>query len=254
MITCPREGPEYMTDTLKSLLWAGWPEVTIFAEPGSPEPTEAPAPWNPKYTMVRRRKQFGDWTNWATGLYELLLTEPDTDYFMMLEDDIAFCKDVRDYLDYALPLLGDFATVSFYTPEKYNRTIHGFHNECRDWKTWTTQTVIMTREGASDFFAFKPTQEHRFQNVFDPSFTGWGCRNPQNSCKDAILGKWAYAKQLPMYFHSPSLAQHTGTTSTLRDESMPGDHLSDTFLGEDVSVKDWAGKDVDIRRFRDIPI
>lgn len=250
VVTAPRpHGVSYLPACLQSLQSAGWTDIVIFAEP------DAPIPHNFTGDVVCRRKQFGDWTNWATGLYELLFSEPDADYFLMLEDDTVVCRASRLYLESTVPLLNEFASVSIYTPAIYHRKrIWGYHNCCRGWLTWTTNTVLMTKDKVMTFFSDTDTLRHRFENIFDPNFKNWGCTgDPKNSVKDAVLGKWAYKNRLPMYFHTPSLAEHLGVASTVMKDTvdMRGRQSRD-FVGEEADLEFL--RTPEIRRFTKIPL
>ena len=226
--TAPRAKHEYLSKTVLALKKSGWDNIVVFAEPGSPVSYE--------YCVVHRRKNYGDWTNWATGFYELLLSEPDTDYFFMLEDDCLVCSGLKKYLELTIPMLGDFATVSPYCPRIYQSHITGYHNKCVGWKTVSTVATIMTRAAAIHFFADSDVQRHRFQHIFpvEAEAINWGVQvDPRNSVKDAVIGLWAYKNLLPMFYHSPSLVQHIGEISTLGDIPMNEDREACDFVGED---------------------
>lgn len=232
IITAPRTvGLAYLPRTLASLKRTGWENPVIFAEPGSPIPN------NLQMDVVHRRHTYGDWTNWATGLFELLLSEPDTDYFMMVEDDVVFAQSVRIYIEGYLSQLEPFGSLSLYCPNQYQRTGPAFSNRCDGWNTCTTQTVIMSKNSVISFFAYHKTVRHRFEHVFDSpkEEIPWGVRvNPCNSVKDSIIGTWAKDHHLPVFFHHPSLAQHIGTDSTLGCDH----HYADDFVGEDI-IPEW---------------
>lgn len=228
LITAPRKQGYYLDQTLKSLITAGWNEVIVFAEPGSVIPNWFHGP------VVHRWKQFGDWCNWGTALYELLLSCPETDFFFMIEDDGLVCKGAKDYLEQTLPTLEDFGTVSIYCPGRYHKDgFCGFHDECRGALTWSTLTVIMSRKGVRSFFSDPDVQKHRFENIF-PQNISWGFDvDPKNSAKDALLGQWALKNRLPMFYHTPSLAAHIGVHSTLSDKETTWENLAKDFVGEE---------------------
>ena len=225
VITAPRQKGYYLDRTLESLKNAGW-EAVVFAEPGS----IVPSSWQ----TVSRRKQFGDWSNWACGLYELLLTEPESDYFFMAEDDVVLWNGSKKYLEQWLPLLEPFGAVSIYCPQQYyQKKFVGFHNECHDWRTCTTQTVIMSRDSVISFFSDPLVQRHRFEHTLPipAEKVPWGVEvDPKNSVKDAVIGMWAARNKLPIYFHSPSLGQHIGEHSTLTSKAA---HTATDFVDED---------------------
>lgn len=260
IITAPRPQGFYLDVTISTLKRAGWSDITVFAEPGSIIP-------DGDITVVHRRKTYGDWTNWATALYDLLLSEPDTDYFFILEDDAEICPGAKSYVEYALPQLEPFAFLSIYTPCKYYKPnrFRMFHNECDGICTWSTTTVIMSRNSVIKFFSDEQVQRHRFSDLdlvnasnFKASF-GRGRTSVTdcvgNTVKDAVLGRWAGKNGLPVYFHTPSLAEHTGYHSTLTDDFATMENLrkSKDFVG-DLDVSQWVGQDFAIRKSQGISI
>lgn len=245
IITAPRETDNYLPTTLESLKNCGFENPVVFAEPGSQVPANT--------TVVYRRKKFGDWTNWATGLYELLLSEPDTDLFLMTEDDAIFCHEFKIYIEYAIQDLKDFGSISLYTPSTFRRcNFRGFHNGLKGMETWSTVTVIMTRDKVISFFSDADVQKHRFENIFGVNEKFWRCprTDPKNSIKDAVIGKWAFKNNLPIYYHTPSLAEHIGKYSTLTDQlsEVSNGRMSYDFVGEKFSLKPWLENPVEIRK------
>ena len=238
VVTSPRKTGYYLDQTLRSLKNAGFDDMVIFAEPNSiiPETFEG--------HVVSRRKQYGDWTNWASGLYELFLSEPDAEYYLMVEDDCLWCKNTKSYLDYSLPKLPKFAYASLYTPKDYHYpNMRGFHNVYRGRDTWSTVTVVISRDSVSDFLGHPKTMSHR---------TDFYGSKHENSSKDCVLASWAGQKYLPIYFHSPSLAEHIGVHSTLvwsedHDYDETNYPQSKDFLGEQKDVSEWVDEPLTIR-------
>ena len=260
IITAPRPQGFYLDATINTLKRAGWKDMTVFAEPSSTIP-------DGDITVVRRRKTYGDWTNWATALYDLLLSEPDTGYFFMLEDDAEICPGARAYVEYALPQLGTFGFLSIYTPCKYHKPnrFRMFHNECAGICTWSTITVIMSKDAVIKFFSDEQVQRHRFSdldlvnaNNFRASY-GRGRTSVTdcvgNTVKDAVLGRWADKHHLPVFFHTPSLTEHTGYHSTLTDDFATIENLrrSKDFVG-DLDVSQWVGETIIVKQHQGISI
>ena len=245
VITTPREHGYFLDKTLRSMQGAGLPSPVIFAEPNSPIPDEFQG------DVVFRRKQYGDWTNWASGLYELFLSEPETDYFLMVEDDCLFCKNLVEYLEYAIPLLPEFAYISLYTGNKFHRPkIRGFHNEARGWDTWSTVAILLEHKRIENFLGNIDVMRHRKESLGSIH---------DNTSKDCVMGRWAKTLNLPIYYHSPSLTEHIGWDSTLlwsvnkgyTDDDYPH---SEDFVGEYFDASQWVGEPPDIRNNRAITL
>lgn len=246
--TAPRTKGYYLDQTLRSLANSGWENIVVFAEPNSPIPE------NFTGSVVYRRKQYGDWTNWALGLFELFLSEPDTDYFFMAEDDALICRGAKTYLEQVIPKLGDFGSLSLYTPSKYCRKGRGFFDCCEGSQTWSTVTVIMPHDSVLRFFADSEVQRHRFQDLFkiqDSPTTphaSYGRGHTSlidtvgNTVKDVVLGTWASKHKLPIYYHVPALAEHIGYYSTLTDDVSDASNgrMTSDFVGEEADLEGWA--------------
>lgn len=247
VITAPREQESYIAHSVESLTKAGFGDLVVFAEPGSFIPQSF------KGHVVHRPKRYGDWTNWATALYELLLSNPDTDYFLMCEDDAVVCHGCKAYLEYTIPQLGEFGSISLYTPSIYSRKrFRGFHNELQGHRTWSTVTVIMSRDKVIQFFSDPQVQLHRFENTFDKPDGYWRCEktDPKNSLKDAVIGRWASSIGLPIYYHTPSLAEHIGNHSTLtdRESTIDNGRRSRDFVGLEYDLTPWLSEPVNVRK------
>jgi hypothetical protein len=256
--TAPRDRGYYLDQTLKSLSRAGFDDPVVFAEPGSIIPSDFRGHVN------YRRKKYGDWTNWASGLYELFLSEPETDFFLMLEDDALLCMGLRDYLNYCLPNLKDFASLNLYTSSKYfcPKRPRMFHNECQGKRTWSTVAVVMSQNSVLNFFADLDVQKHRFFDIFEVQQGFWNTNSSYgmgrssvidcvgNTIKDAVIGQWAEKLSLPIFYHTPCLVEHIGEFSTLTDDVSNPDNgrMSLDFVGENFDARSWIGEPLKIRR------
>lgn len=225
LITAPRKGEPTVQRTLESLKKAGWDDVVVFAEPGAPVEHNK---------VVRRPDRYGDFTNWFTGLVELIISHPRHKYIMMLEDDVVLVRNLRQYLDLRLPKLTPFASASVFCPSYFTRyTDDLWERKYEGEFTLGTQTVCMTREMALEFISDRDVVRHRSSGVV--YFT-----NPsENTAKDIVIGVWAQKRNLPVCYHNPSLAQHIGDNSTLRSYYWKAAQLSaQDFVGEDFDALD----------------
>jgi hypothetical protein len=201
----PRSSDSYLKHTIESVA-SNFQDVHVFAEPLLENPGGV--------ILHRHGEQFGDWSNWLCGLFSLIAIRPKTDYFLMLEDDVSLCKNLEYYLEGLIPQIGKFAALSIYTPRRYARNYGRYvHNECHGIQTWGSQALVFGRHEAVRFLSSPEVLLHR---SYGDNYQG---RDISNARKDAIIGLWADRENLPLYFHSPSLVQHTGLISSLGNES-----------------------------------
>jgi hypothetical protein len=223
--TCPRkDGSSFVFTAVEQIQKAGWQDVTIFAEPASPVP--------PDQKVAFRPQRYGDWTNWIVGLFELFISNPFSDFFVMFEDDIVMCRNIRSYLEYAIPFLGNFGIISLYTPAKYHRKYlqvrNIFHDEKNQgYQVWGSQAIVLSRESARRLFASDLILLYRHHGYGD-----------DNAHKDVALGQWAMYSRMPYFYHTPSLVEHTGLDSLIGSEP----HKSLDFVGETFDAASWIGE------------
>jgi hypothetical protein len=203
VVTAPR-AESYIATTLQSIKNGGWDDFTVFAEPGTKINADK---------IVIRPTVYGDWSNWYCALSELAQTNPNADYLLMFEDDCIMCQNVRQYLEIVVPKLDEFAALSFYTPAFYNRfsTENMFNKEFEGSRTLGTVTVCMKMNTALDFISDPEISKRRFLS----RSSTMAAQDWSNTAKDVFLGLWAKRKGLPIYYHTPSLAQHIGQKTTL---------------------------------------
>ena len=69
--------------------------------------------------LVRRAAPLGVIGNWLLGLSELLVREPAADAYLMVQDDVVFCRNVRGYLERTLWPAQRVGLASVYRPGVY---------------------------------------------------------------------------------------------------------------------------------------
>jgi hypothetical protein len=129
----------------------------------------------------------------------------------------------------------------------------------------------MSHHGVLNFFSDADVQKHRFFDIFKVGPKYWGGHNGQgsygtgytsiidtvgNTIKDAVIGQWAEKNDLPIFYHTPALAEHIGVHSTLTDDLSTSENsrMSKDFVGEDFDVSAWLEEPIKIRRFREPPL
>lgn len=212
--TCPRPGadPIRMLDRLAA---AGWENPIVFGEPGTPQ--------LPGHDQITWPTRAGDWAGWLSAVSYLRATRPQADFYAMFEDDIALCRNVRPYLDRWLSRLPDWGAISLYVPDIYHRRL-GFRpilveqGRRNGWMLWGAQALVFSRDSlttllrSDDAFNYRNRPEGR-----------------NNTNKDCVVGRWAAADQVNIYYHGPSLVQHLNLPSLI--SSVP--HQAADFPGPD---------------------
>ena len=212
----PRE-EQYHTKTINSTMRTGWDSPTIFAEPETKISN-----LHEDLSIIRREEKYGAWKNFYNSLKELVDMNPVADAYVMIQDDVIFCRGVRVFLENVLWPDKNTGFVSVFTPSHYTESPAGFYKRNMGGVLWMAQTIIMPPESARGFL------EH-------PIATGHtGDKNIDNR-----LGLWASRVSRPPYYFSPSLAQHIGVKSTLWNNNLnqaAGRKSASDFVGEDYDI------------------
>lgn len=196
-VTTARRERETLERTLTSLAKAGWTETRLFAEPESPIP-----PGFAHLAITRHDRPLGAWPNFFLGLSELALREPHADAYFMLQDDVVFCTNLRAYLERSLWPAERLAIVSPYCSADYASEAAHWRPVEAGWNLIGALTCIFPNAAARSLLSFARAVSFRQRGPFE------GRRNV-----DSVIGAWAKHHNLPVYFHSPSLALHVGETS-----------------------------------------
>lgn len=203
--TAPRLQPTLAT-CYDSVRDAGWAvdDIWVFAEPG----TEVPD------SVVRctlRQQTLGCWPNFYLGACELLLSRPQAEFFLLLEDDAQLFPGagsclLRDYLtQLCRSQLASFALLTLYATE--HRPITPTLLALRHgWAHSGNVAFVIAREPLRRLLTAPAVVAHRLDQ---DAWTG-------TRLNDAVVGRWADTQEnKPIGLHVPSLAQHIGATSTL---------------------------------------
>jgi GR25 family glycosyltransferase involved in LPS biosynthesis len=196
VLTTARPTPT-LDRTLASLEKAGWPEPIIYTD-------QPPS---------------GHWPAWRAALRAAFNADTWADAFMVVEDDIVFCKGLRAYLSGCLwPEQPErIALVSPYCHAAYVSQQRPWHMEGRGFYLAGSQCWI-----------FPPASARTILTELADT--------PPEHYADWIIGEWAAKKALHVWYHCPSLAQHIGVgNSTLGSPDGTIFHADD-FVGEDYSL------------------
>ncbi len=229
MTTAPRSEAT-LNRALRSLRKAGWTEhVHLFAEAGT-RTWSARLISGPVAVIHRNGPALGAWPNFFLGLQELYLRQPDADAYLMVQDDVIFCRGLRDYLEERLwPKGAVVGVVSLHTPGHLaaEKSAGFFHAEL-GWQAWGAQALIFPNAAARTFLSDPKVVAHRQKGILD------GTKNV-----DSVIGDWCVRTKHHFWMHAPSLAEHVGATSTLWPGlGLDGRRSSADFPGENVRILD----------------
>jgi hypothetical protein len=214
MTTAPRRTPTLET-SLDYLRRAGWSNVrlAVYGMAGLPPTTSIEH-------VSLREPALGAWPNFYMTLLELVLSKPDADAVMLLQDDVQFydCENVREYLDSRLWPAGPPGIVSLYCSAAYTRETPRWTTADGRWE-WGVLGFVFPKELAQRFVCDPQVLQHRS--------TDRGLR-----FIDDVIGEWAERNEIPIWYPSPSLVQHIGDTSTVwPGVPAEGYRRADSFVG-----------------------
>ena len=232
--TAPRRKPT-LAKTLQSLSAAGWPEVTIFAEPG----TRIPQAFR-RQKLVRRQETLGAWPNFLLGLMELHLARPDADAYFMVQDDALFVRHARDYLESSLWPSHRTGVVSLHTPSHHvpeDDSTSGFFKRDVGWGAWGAMAFVFPNAAVRALLRHPAVVNHRNRGL------GEGKCNV-----DSVVGHWCNLAGFDFFLHRPSLTQHIGLTTTLwSHDSLEGRRSASDFPGDGFDARELIARSTNPR-------
>lgn len=199
VLTCARERM-LLADTVLSLVEAGWDRGVIHVDGRMDLPRGLVGDWE----MVVSEKRLGAWDSWYLTMLVLVSRFPDADVYMICEDDLLLSRGLREYLESSLWPSDDVAFCSPYCPGIYGEGKRGwFRIEGKSLDTLT----------GSLCYLFPPDSIRMFLEDMG------GVEASRNV--DFLHGKWALKRGRSVWYHKPSLIQHTGIgASTLGNEDV----------------------------------
>lgn len=202
VLTSPRRQPTLDT-TLDSLSRAGWSTPYLFMDG-----TVRVPPRFAHLPGVLREPRVGCWPNSYLALAELLMRHPDADAYLLAQDDVRFydAEPLREYLEQVLWPTKGRCLVSLYCPSIYSAPAFAWQAIAQPW-TLGAQALVFPRGVAQDLLLDRAVCNHRWK--------GWREGRQGLANTDVVIGKWAWRKQIPIWYPTPSLVQHIGVKSTL---------------------------------------
>lgn len=160
----------------------------------------------------------GNAGNWMLGMIELYIREPFADRYAMFEDDLVACRRLREYLEACpYPPRGYWNLYTFPQNQRLSKGLGWFPSNQRGRGA---VALVFNRESLSAMFTTpylvsRPHSERR----------AW-------HCVDGVIVEALKGVGWKEYCHDPSLVQHTGTMSVLKNAKCPHP-AAESFRGED---------------------
>jgi len=172
----------------------------------------------PTPIVVSDTTKTGSWPTWFAALQRLLTTHPGAIGYLIVQDDVVFCRNLRSYLERTLWPSETTALCSPFCPASYRRKDAGWHRENHGWNLVAAQC-----------WAIPPATARKMVTELAgiASF----------SRVDAIVGRWAQSAGLDCWYHTPSLAQHVGLQNSALGDNIVSDlREAADFVGEEYSA------------------
>ncbi len=184
-----------MGSTLRSLHAAGFHQLFLFAEPGSPIPPEARG-----HEVEIHDRCLGNFTSFYNALASLYRRAPGALGVLLFQDDIEVAAGLKAWCDAELFRPGH-GLVSLFTPRVHVDLRPGWRVLSPGYfRIWGGQALAFRRDVLEQFLT-------------DPQVL----REIQSgqAGDDAVVSGWATRRSLGIAFHTPSLVQHVGRVSAL---------------------------------------
>ena len=197
VLTAPRPRSR-LAETVRSLAQAGWSDLTLRAEPGTPVAQDRRG-----VRVVVNDRRLGPHLNFRTTLHGLLTEQPAADAYAVFEDDILVTKNLRSWLESRGLWPSDrVGVLSLFTAAVNDRPEDGWH-PC---------VGLPGRAYGAQAFVFPPDCARAYLAMPQPRST-WGQQ-------DYWVGWWCLKSGLEYWMHSPSFVRHIGDASSIIDQPL----------------------------------
>ena len=228
LTTVPERVGDLLPRTLQSLRAAGFQAPRLFID-GAECFTHQDCFEKLNCPMTFRWPRIGSFGNWAIGLWELYVRNPEVDRYIMFEDDLIAVKNLRIYLDQCkYPRLG-YWNLYTHVPnqERLPGTI-GWHQASK--KGLGALALVFSRDAVQTLLQSKSFVLHSAGSDHKRR------TRAQDGCVYTSMKNVGWQE----YVHDPSLVQHTGEESVTGQTVVNGEQfrhskhpLAVSFPGED---------------------
>lgn len=221
VMTCESRFDTYLPRTVASLAAAGFDRPTLFID-GSLRCTNK---WQLPQ-VVRQAEPLGPFGAWMSCVWSLFTSAPDSDRFIIFQDDIVASLGLREFLEKReYPYLG-YCNLCTY-PDNASRA----HNE----NTWYpsnqlglgAQALMFSNEAMAALLS----SPHLAKRIADK---GAGPRKRRWKYIDGAVSTAMKDAGYREFVSDPSLVYHTGDTSSIANKKQPQTAL---FKGEDFDLR-----------------
>ncbi len=231
--TAPRPKREdYLPTTLASLEAAGFkPPYHIFAEPGTPLNDET----HRRHDVLVAETVRGEWRNWIEAVEVLLAIPGDPLAIMTVQDDVTFCRRIREFLEARLWPSDRCGAVQVYTGRRYRG-----HQDFPPGLTQLPLRFLRTLNAACAI-AFRPSAlVEILRHVARHPWKGLVLMSddPARVTElDTGIGTALQELDYEVWSCNPSLGYHIGVTSALKHTGgANGNRQALEFPGEDADA------------------
>ncbi|NND99486.1 MAG: hypothetical protein HKN47_19400 [Pirellulaceae bacterium] len=219
--TSPRRMPT-LQQTVTSIRHAGWDTPVLFVD-GDVNLSSDHQSSTTRLEISRRDTPIGAFPNYVLSLWELYMRNPMADAYLMIQDDALLLGTpaMREYLEQILWPVEGPCIASLYCSTQYTQANAGWHRFQENW-VWGAVAFVFSREAVKTFLTSPCLMEHR------------ELPDDQGLSKiDVLIGHFACAMQIPIFYPSPSLVQHIGTISTIWETARAvHTRRADQFVGD----------------------
>lgn len=202
-----------LNNTIKSIVKAGWKKMEVFRDVHGHGII-------PMYIKTMRA---------------LYAKNPDADWYFLVQDDTSFCCHVKEYMEQTMPK--DACICSPYSPMAYMTKKAGWIDQSsRGPLLIGALTYALTNKTLCDIANQLASIDVRASlSKYCPGDPGDWIKEDRHV--DSRVGAWALDNNSPVYYHSPSLSQHTGLgNSVLENPTINETRQAGDFVGEDFEL------------------
>ena len=198
--TCTQRLTTLLPNTLESLAKSGFDSPRLFID-GCYE-SQTPD-YLSDFEITCRYPAIGAYGNWILSIWELYIRDPYAQRYAIFQDDLILCRGVKEYLE-----------VCEYPVKGYLNLFTFLSNEHMIFKKpfgWHLSDQLGRGAIALVFDHLAVVTLLQQENLVSKPQAPNGNQNIDGCIQESLVARAGFKE----YVHSPSLAQHTGITTTI---------------------------------------